>query len=64
MAAGQPHIVVIGAGVSGLSTARYLTNTNKYKVTVLEARDRTGGRIWTYKLGANNTGILAVADIK
>ena len=60
MAAGKPHIVVIGAGASGLGAARYLTNTKKYKVTVLEARDRTGGRVWTHHLGDDKIGMLQI----
>ena len=38
------HIVVIGAGAAGLMTARELGRAGK-RVTLLEARDRCGGRI-------------------
>src|ERR1700704_2190462 len=38
------HIVVIGAGAAGLMAARELGRAGK-RVTVLEARDRCGGRI-------------------
>jgi monoamine oxidase len=41
----QPeHVIVIGAGAAGLMAARELGRTGT-KVTVLEARDRCGGRI-------------------
>lgn len=40
------HVIVIGAGVSGLATARKLVAAG-IQVTVLEARDRIGGRVWT-----------------
>lgn len=52
-------IVVIGAGSSGLSTAKTLQEAGK-KVIVLEARDRVGGRVnsqqfkdYTVDLGAS-----------
>src|SRR5712671_3062373 len=38
------HIVVVGAGAAGLMAARELARAGK-RVTVLEARDRCGGRI-------------------
>ena len=42
-------IVVIGAGVAGLSAARALHDAGR-DVVVLEARDRIGGRTWTAEL--------------
>jgi monoamine oxidase len=39
-------VVVLGAGLAGLSAARNLEQRGA-KVTVVEARDRVGGRIWT-----------------
>jgi monoamine oxidase len=40
------RIAVIGAGMSGLAAAHGLARAGR-AVTVLEARDRIGGRIWT-----------------
>jgi monoamine oxidase len=40
-------IIVIGAGASGLIAARELSKAG-WKVTIVEARDRIGGRIQTY----------------
>src|ERR1700678_211714 len=39
------HIVVVGAGAAGLIAARELGRAGK-RVTILEARDRCGGRIY------------------
>jgi len=43
---GDLDVIVIGAGVAGLSAARDLVDAGK-NVTVVEARDRIGGRMWT-----------------
>lgn len=42
----QPDVIIIGAGMAGLSAARALTGRGR-SVLVLEARDRIGGRVWT-----------------
>ncbi len=42
-------VLVIGAGISGLAAANNLSRQG-YNVTVLEARDRIGGRIWTSRV--------------
>ncbi len=39
-------VIIIGAGAAGLAAARSISKTGK-QVTVLEARDRVGGRIFT-----------------
>jgi monoamine oxidase len=44
------EIVVIGAGASGLMAAAILSES-KYKVSVIEARDRIGGRVHSVKDG-------------
>ena len=43
-------VIVIGAGMAGLTCARALTERGM-KVLVLEARDRVGGRIATLRVG-------------
>src|SRR4051794_8603226 len=40
------RVLVLGAGIAGLAAARALMQLG-YEVTVLEARDRIGGRCWT-----------------
>ena len=48
----KQKVIVVGAGISGLAAARFLMNTGRFDVLVLEARpDRIGGRIWTHKFG-------------
>ncbi|MCY3867539.1 MAG: NAD(P)/FAD-dependent oxidoreductase [Chloroflexi bacterium] len=39
-------VIVIGAGIAGLSAAYHLKGAG-IEATVLEARDRIGGRVWT-----------------
>ena len=41
-------VIVIGAGLAGLSSAYELTQAG-HEVTVLEARTRSGGRVWTLR---------------
>ena len=43
-------VVVLGAGIAGLVAAYELQQAG-YGVTVLEARDRVGGRVWTVRGG-------------
>ncbi|MFL6751872.1 MAG: flavin monoamine oxidase family protein [Sphingomicrobium sp.] len=43
-------VVILGAGIAGLVSA-YELHKAGYRVTVLEARDRIGGRAWTVRGG-------------
>ena len=42
----MPRVVVVGAGFAGLAAADALREQGS-EVTVLEARDRVGGRVWS-----------------
>src|SRR5580698_2769829 len=50
------HFLIVGAGAAGLMTGRELARAGK-RVTILEAQDRCGGRI--YKLPAEEFGYPA-----
>ena len=44
------HVAVLGAGIAGLVAAYELTRAG-WRVTVLEANSRIGGRVWTVRRG-------------
>jgi monoamine oxidase len=51
---GKPEsVVIIGTGISGLAAA-YKLKQNGVKVTIIEARNRIGGRIFTYSFKDEN----------
>lgn len=45
----KPSVIVLGAGLSGLAAADFLS-ANNVDVTVLEARERIGGRVFSHKI--------------
>lgn len=47
----EPHVIVIGAGIAGLSAAQTLVQSGLHNVVVLEASERFGGRIFTKSFG-------------
>ena len=56
MIANNRTVTVIGAGLAGLSAA-YDLHRAGWKVTVLEARDRVGGRVYSVRSFSN--GLVA-----
>ena len=56
----KQHITVVGAGFAGMAAA-YELNSLGYAVTVLEARQRVSGRVWSKKL-ANGTTVELGAE--
>lgn len=48
------HIIILGAGLAGMTAAYELTKQG-YQCTILEARDRSGGRCWSVRKNATNT---------
>jgi len=45
----MPSVIVVGAGLAGLTAAERLLRSG-WQVTVLEARNRVGGRVWSVRL--------------
>ncbi|XP_039114060.1 lysine-specific histone demethylase 1 homolog 1-like [Dioscorea cayenensis subsp. rotundata] len=58
----RANVVVIGAGIAGLAAARQLI-TFGFKVAILEARSRPGGRVHTRKMCSDDGSIVAAADL-
>ena len=44
------HVAILGAGIAGM-TAGYELRKAGYRCTILEARERPGGRVWTLRGG-------------
>ena len=55
----KKHVIVVGAGISGLRAASLLIR-HGIEVTVLEARDRIGGRICTTRNDGKTTWDLGM----
>jgi predicted NAD/FAD-dependent oxidoreductase len=54
-------VIIIGAGFAGLAAARQLKKKNM-KVTVLEARNRIGGRVYSFPIPNENLVIELGAE--
>jgi monoamine oxidase len=50
------HIIILGAGLAGMTCAYELTKLG-YRCTILEARQRAGGRCWSIRNGSTQTEI-------
>ncbi|MDF2434172.1 MAG: monoamine oxidase [Mucilaginibacter sp.] len=48
------HIIILGGGLAGMTCA-YELNKLGYRCTILEARERAGGRCWSIRNGSTNT---------
>ena len=51
------RVIIVGAGFAGLSAAWVLADAG-VDVTVLEARDRVGGRVWSWELVPGDKGTV------
>ena len=59
--AGMDDVIVIGAGAAGLMAAKDLT-AKGFSTTIVEARDRVGGRIWSLEPSSAGFPIDAGAE--
>ncbi|KAK6183037.1 hypothetical protein SNE40_010589 [Patella caerulea] len=54
----EVKVVIIGAGIAGLSAAQHLQQNGFQKITILEASDRIGGRIHTMAFGKTESDLV------
>ena len=59
--ASRPHVVVVGAGISGLAAARALLFDGRVQVSVLEGSPRTGGKLLRGEVAGVETDLGAEA---
>ncbi|WP_276485724.1 flavin monoamine oxidase family protein [Paraflavitalea pollutisoli] len=52
--ANREHVIILGAGLAGM-TAAYELQKLGYRCTLLEARNRSGGRCWSVRKGSVHT---------
>ncbi|MEZ4448798.1 MAG: FAD-dependent oxidoreductase [Nannocystaceae bacterium] len=57
------RVLVLGAGVAGLSAAYELKKAG-FEVTVLEGRERVGGRVYTLRDGFDEGGLAEIGAIR
>lgn len=63
---GKQHtckVLIIGAGMAGLSAANHLIKNGQSDFKILEARSRIGGRIISIEMGKQKVSTLCVKDI-
>ena len=58
-AAGRFDVVIVGAGIAGLTAAHRLAQAGRIAV-VLEARERVGGRLYGFTVGDKGVRFLVV----
>lgn len=54
-------VIIVGAGMAGLSAGIHLVQNGVTDIKILEARNRIGGRIISINVGTNQVSILKIA---
>ncbi|MEX3937722.1 FAD-dependent oxidoreductase [Paraburkholderia phymatum] len=54
-----PRVAIVGAGISGLVAATELLRAGVSDITLFEARDRIGGRIWSQTFDPKHPHLIA-----
>jgi tryptophan 2-monooxygenase len=54
-----PRVAIVGAGISGLIAATELLRAGVDELTLFEARDRIGGRVWTQAFDPHHPRLIA-----
>ncbi|SEK12923.1 NAD(P)/FAD-dependent oxidoreductase [Paraburkholderia diazotrophica] len=54
-----PRVAIVGAGISGLVAATELLRAGVRDITLFEARDRIGGRIWSQTFDPRHPHLIA-----
>lgn len=57
---GKPRIIIVGAGISGISAAARLIDSGFTDIKIFEAENRIGGRVYSVKTGNNNLTYLLI----
>lgn len=59
----EHKVIIIGAGMAGLSAANHLIKNGMTDFRILEARNRSGGRIVSINLGADKVSFCITIAI-
>ena len=58
----RPKVIILGAGLAGLAAGKMLIE-NGYDVTILEAQNRIGGRVFSHNVETNDTNGNLVIEL-
>ena len=56
-------VLIVGGGLAGLAAAYHLQRRGRSAIIIVEARDRVGGRVWTWRDGLGGMHAEAGGDL-